>query len=248
MKLKALIVDDEPKLAEVLALKLRDHVPQIQVAGQARSTGEAATLIRTLEPDVVFLDVSMPGGSGFSLLESFPQPAFSVIFVTGHSEYAIDAFRVSAVDYLLKPVRTTDLIDAVKKLEERLAKRENADMDLLRHNLEHQGDQESRVAIPGSQAYEFVAVKDIVRLEGIQKYTQLYLQNGSKILSSYHIGKYKEMLTPFQFFSPHKSHLINTQHIRRYLLEGTVEMTDGSSVPVSRRKREDFLRDVLKKG
>jgi two-component system LytT family response regulator len=104
--LKALIVDDEPKLAEVLALKIRDHTPQLKVVGKARNVSEAREMIEEERPDVVFLDIRMPGGSGFSLMDHFPKPDFAIIFVTGYDEYALDAFKVSAVDYLLKPVRT----------------------------------------------------------------------------------------------------------------------------------------------
>jgi two-component system LytT family response regulator len=242
--LKALIVDDEPKLAEVLALKIRDHTPQLKVVGKARNVSEAREMIEEERPDVVFLDIRMPGGSGFSLMDHFPKPDFAIIFVTGYDEYALDAFKVSAVDYLLKPVRTKELVDAVQKLEGRL--RQN-NTEVLRHNMQYLGDPETKVAIPGVEAYEFIRVKDIIRLEGDQKYTRIYLHNGITLLSSYNLGKYRDMLIPYQFFSTHKSHLINTRHIRRYLVQGTVLMSDGSSVPVSRRKRDEFMQDVIKR-
>jgi two-component system LytT family response regulator len=243
--LKALIVDDEPKLAEVLALKIRDHLPQLRVVGKAQNISDAERLIQEQAPDLVFLDIRMPGGSGFQLFDRFPQPSFSTIFVTGYDEFALDAFRVSAVDYLLKPVRTQALIEAVQKLEARTKGSDN--MALLRHNMQHMGDQETKVAIPGVEVYDFVRVKEIVRLEGDQRYTRIYLQDGRELLSSYHLGKYREMLGPYSFFSPHKSHLINTTHIRRYLAEGTVIMEDGSTVPVSRRKRDEFIQKVVKR-
>jgi two-component system LytT family response regulator len=243
--LKALIVDDEPKLAEVLALKIRDHLPQLRVVGKAQNISDAERLIQEQAPDLVFLDIRMPGGSGFQLFDRFPQPSFSTIFITGYDEFALDAFRVSAVDYLLKPVRTQALIEAVQKLEARTKGSDN--MALLRHNMQHMGDQETKVAIPGVEVYDFVRVKEIVRLEGDQRYTRIYLQDGRELLSSYHLGKYREMLGPYSFFSPHKSHLINTTHIRRYLVEGTVIMEDDSTVPVSRRKRDEFIQKVVKR-
>jgi two-component system LytT family response regulator len=113
--------------------------------------------------------------------------------------------------------------------------------------MQYLGDPETKVAIPGVEAYEFIRVKDIIRLEGDQKYTRIYLHNGITLLSSYNLGKYRDMLIPYQFFSTHKSHLINTRHIRRYLVEGTVLMSDGSGVPVSRRKRDEFMQDVIKR-
>ncbi|MBR9920339.1 MAG: response regulator transcription factor [Bacteroidetes bacterium] len=246
-RIKALIVDDEPKLAEVLALKITDHLPQVELVGRAANVEEAYKLIKEQKPDVVFLDISMPGGSGFNLLDRFEEPDFKTIFVTGHSEYAIDAFRVSAVDYLLKPVRTRELVEAVEKYEQQSSEAFQ-DLNLLKHNLDHSGNQESKIAIPGAQAYEFVFIREIIRLEGIQKYTQFYLSDGRKILSSYNIGTFKPMLESFGFFCPHKSHLINIRHIKRYLTEGTIRMEDDSAVPVSRRKREEFITEVLKNG
>ena len=189
----------------------------------------------------------MPGESGFDLLERFEKIDFDVVFVTGFNEYAIDALRVSAVDYLLKPVRTSDLIEAVDKAMKRKEERDIISRyDVLKHNLTHLGDQKSKIAIPGAQAYDFVSVQDIVRCEGWQKYTRIYLNNGSTIVSSYNLGVYRKILKSYEFYDCHKSHLINRHHIKKYLREGTVIMSDDAKVPVSRRKKEEFVEQVIK--
>ncbi len=244
---RALIIDDEPKIRKVLQIKLEQYCSEIVVQDTAANIVEGFEKINTLKPNLIFLDISMPGGTGFDLLDKFETIDFEVIFVTGFNDYVLDALKVSAVDYLLKPVITEDLIAAVAKAKERIEDREKVEKySLLKHNLDHLGDQETKLAIPGANAYDFVKISDIIRCEGWQKYTKIYLTDGSCIVSSYNIGMFKNMLEGYAFFSTHKSHLINTKLIIRYLKEGTVVMSDDSNVPVSRRKRDEFTDQVLK--
>jgi len=245
--LNALIIDDEPKLRKVLQIKLEQYCKGIKVVGNAANITEGYEKIKELNPQIVFLDISMPGGSGFGLLEKFNVINFEVIFVTGFSDYILDALKVSAVDYLLKPVITEDLVNAVQKAKDRIDNREKVEMyHILKHNLNHLGEQDTKMAIPGANAYDFVQIKSIIRCEGWQKYTRIYLEDGSCIVSSYNIGVFKGMLENYGFYSTHKSHLINQKRITRYLKEGTVVMSDGVQVPVARRKKEEFVEQVLK--
>jgi len=247
MKLRAVIIDDEPKLRTVLEIKLANKCPSVELVGVAGDAEEGYRLIKSESPDLVFLDIAMPGESGFDLLEKFDSIDFDIIFVTGFNEYAIDALKVSAIDYLLKPVRSEDLIEAVKKASNRKEERNIVSRyQVLKHNLNHVGDQQTKIAIPGTEAYDFVTIEDIVRLEGWQKYTRIYLNNGAVIVSSYNIGVYRKMLENFSFFNCHKSHLVNSKHIKRYLREGTVVMNDDAQVPVSRRKKDEFLAQFVK--
>lgn len=248
-ELKALIIDDEPKLRQVLKVKLEKYCPSISTIEVAGNIQEGHQQAVTFQPDIVFLDVAMPGGSGFEFLDQFEEISFEVIFVTGYNEYVLSAIKVSAVDYLLKPVNTEELIAAVHKAEDRIQKREKIRMyHVLRHNLNHIGEQATKIAIPGANTYDFVKVGQIIRCEGWQKYTRIHLTDGSCIVSSYNIGVFKDMLEGFDFFLTHKSHLINTRLITRYLKEGTVVMEDGSEVPIARRKRDAFLADVVERG
>lgn len=248
MLIKAIIVDDEPKLAEVLEIKLKKFIPSVQIVGFAENVEEAYQVISQENPDLVFLDISMPGASGFALFEKYDNVPFEVIFVTGFSEFALDALKVSAVDYLLKPVKTEDLVSAVKKVAIKIEQNvKTPEFDLLKHNVQNIGNQESKIIVPGSKSYDFITIKNIIRCEGAQKYTYIYLSNNTHILSSYNIGTYKDLFKNYEFFSTHKSHLINIKHIDRYLSEGLIIMSDGAQVPVSRRRKADFTQLFLKK-
>lgn len=246
-KTKAILVDDENKVREVLKLKIEKYCKDVIIVGEATNIDEAYQLILKEKPEIVFLDIAMPGGSGFELLDRFDKIQFQTIFITGYNEYALDALKVSAVDYLLKPIHTESLVLAVNKALERIeAKYSLEQYELLKHNLNHLENQNSRIAVPGTSAYDLVVINDIIRCEGWNKYTKIFTKDDEVIVSSYNIGVFKEMLSNFQFYATHKSHLINTQHIKRYLKEGTVVMSDGSHVPVSRRSREEFLNEILK--
>jgi len=246
-KYEAIIIDDEPKLRKVLEVKLGQTCDGIRVIDTAENIDIAYEKITTKKPDIIFLDIAMPGGSGFDLLQRFERINFEIIFVTGYNDYVLDALKVSAVDYLYKPVNTDELIAAVSKAKGRITDRQKIEKyQVLKYNINHLGNQDTKVAIPGLHSYDFVKISDIIRCEGWQKYTRIYLTDGSCIVSSYNVGVFKDMLESYGFYSTHKSHLINTSSIAQYLKDGTVVMSDGSNVPVSRRKKDDFTHLVLK--
>lgn len=247
MNYEAIIVDDEPKLREVLDIKLKQYCPEVSVLGKVSNAADAFEKINLLQPKIIFLDINMPGQSGFDLIQKFETITFEIIFVTGYNEYALDALKLSAVDYLLKPVKTQDLIDAVNKAKERIDKKQKAERyDILKHNLNSGGDQNTKIAIPGTNVYQFVLIADIIRCEGWQKYTKIILSNNETIVSSYNIGVFKDMLESYGFYSCHKSHLINKSSIKQYLKEGIIIMTDNSQIPVARRRKEDFMEKVVR--
>jgi len=248
MSYKTIIIDDEDKLREVLAIKIAKHCPELDVVAKASNASEAYAMILKHKPDVIFLDIAMPVESGFDLLEKFEEINFEIIFATGYSEFALDALKVSAVDYLLKPIKNSDLIAAVVLAKERIVTKEKLkDYDILKHNIQNIGSQKTKIAIPGSESYQFVEVEHIIRCQGWQKYTKIYLTNGDCIVSSYNLGVYKDILNTYGFFRIHKSHLINNLHIRTYKKEGFVLMSDGSKVPVSRRKKDEFIDTFIRK-
>jgi two-component system LytT family response regulator len=247
MKLKTVLIDDEEKIREVLAIKIKKHCPNVEVISKVGNVPDAYKVITEQKPDLIFLDIQMPGESGFDLLSKFEKINFQIIFATGYNEYALDALKVSAVDYLLKPIRNSDLVEAVAKASERVSTTEKLkDYELLKHNLNNIGSQKTRVAIPNSGSYQFVEVEKIIRCEGWQRYTKIHLMDGKVIVSSYNIGVYKDMLASYGFYSCHKSHLINQTHIVKYESDNTVLLSDNSSVPVSRRKKEEFFEKFIK--
>lgn len=246
MEYSAIIVDDEPKLREVMDIKLTQNCPEIKIVGKASNVPEAYDLIKKQKPNIVFLDIAMPGESGFDLLEKFDKIDFQVIFATGFNEYALDALKVSAVDYILKPINTEDLKNAVQKAVLNIDEKQKLERyEVLKYNIKNVGKQDTKIALASTEAYDFVKVSNIIRCEGWQKYTKIHISNGTTIVSSYNIGVYKDMLESYGFYSCHKSHLINEHLIERYLKEGNVIMSDGSQVPVSRRKKEEFMQKVI---
>lgn len=245
--IEAIIIDDEHKLRQVLSIKLSQFCPDVRVLGQAANADEAFEIIGKLKPNLIFLDIAMPNKSGFDLINMFDTIDFEIIFVTGFNEYALDALKVSAVDFILKPVKTDSLVEAVSKAKMKLETKSALEKyKNLKHNLKHLGDQNAKIAIPGSSMYEFVLLGDIIRCEGWQKYTKVHLKSGNVIVSSYNLGVFRDMLESYDFFSTHKSHLINKNHVVRYLKEGEVILSDDSSVPVARRRKDDFMEEVVK--
>lgn len=243
---KAIIIDDEAKLRHVLEMKISKYCPEIVVVGLAANMELAESLITQHRPHLIFLDIEMPNGSGFDLLEKLDTVNFEVIFVTGYNEFAIEAVKVDAVDYLLKPVITEDLVKAVDKAINRIKRSSIIEnFELLKHNINNLGDQSSKIGIPNNKTYEFVQVSDIIRCEGWQRYTKVYLVTGNVLTSSYNIGVFRDLLKDYGFYESHKSHLINKKHILRYHKEGILGMSDGSEVPVARRRKEFFLQVVL---
>jgi len=243
--LNAIIVDDEQKLRSVLIEKLSQFCPQVNIVGEADSAQSALHLIAINNPDLVFLDISMPEETGFDLLKKLPNLDLEIIFVTSHNQYALEAIKFCTIGYLLKPVESQELIFAVAKAEQRIsAKKENIRNRQLLQNLLTPGSVQNRIGIPTGQGLEFIQTGKIIRCEGEQKYTNIIIENHDKILSSYNLGEFQKLLNSYGFFQPHKSHLINLSHIKRYDREGTVTMSDDSIVPVSRRKRTDFLEQL----
>lgn len=246
-KYTAIIIDDEPKLQKVLQLKLEKYCPQIQVISYAKNAQEGYTLISQKQPDLLFLDISMPEETGFDLLDYFDTFSFEIIFVTGYGEYAIDALRLSAVDYLLKPVRTKLLVQAVQRAIDRIEERANIERyKVLKKNLNNTGSTKNKIAIPGLDNYQFIEVANILRCEGWDNYTKIHLANGEVLISSYTIGVIKDLLINHNFYSTHKSHLINVSEISTYQKDGTLILSDGAEVPISRRRRKEFVDVIIK--
>ena len=245
--IRAVLIDDEAKALEVLRQKLNIYCPEIEVINTANSTDEAYHLITTLRPQLVFLDVAMPKESGFDLLKRLPQLNFELIFVTGFDSYALDAIKFCAIGYILKPIQNEDLISAVEKATKRI--NEKLDQERNRQflaNLLSPGNTRNRIGIPTESGLEFIPTAEIVRCEGFQKYTKVHTIHKEGYLSSYNIGEFRKLLENYGFFAPHKSHLINLIHIRRYDKEGTVTMIDESHVPVSRRKKQEFMEKLTR--
>jgi len=245
MSNKAIIVDDEFNCRNNLEILINDFCYDLTVIGQADSALEARNLIETLKPDIVFLDIAMPGEDGFSLLRSIPHRDFVVIFTTAYNEYALKAFKENAVDYLEKPINIDELVNATEKAKLLLndPKQEGGSLDKLIQKVLEQSNS-AKISIPTRDGYVIVDEKEIVHLEASDNYTMIFLTSGKKHLSSKNIKVYEENLDRFRFFRTHKSHIINMKdHLKEFSRSnGNMAMlTDGKAVPISRRKLSDFI-------
>lgn len=240
----AIIVDDEPKSRDVLKTLLSRFCSDVEVLAQAGSISEAKDLIREHNPDLLFLDIEMPGGNGLQLLESGATGNAEVIFVTSYAHYAIPALRLSAVDYLLKPIEVEELRAAVERVNDRKQVRSKANLAVLKENLS-QNTPLQKIAIPGMQDVRFVKVSEIIRIEGDSNYSFIYIDGGEKIHSSRTLGDFEELLTGQpNFFRVHKTHLVNLDHVVKLIKTdgGYLEMKDGSQVEISRRRKTEVLQ------
>jgi len=238
--IKAVIVDDESKARNALKNLLNQYCPDILILGEGDCVKTGVQTINDLSPDVVFLDVQMPDGTGFDLLEQFSEIKFKIIFASAFDKFAIQAFKFSALDYLLKPVEPEKLIEACAKLKEDDKFAEiNKKLEVLMSNK----NSFEKIALPTLDGIIFVKIKEILRCESDNNYTNIFLRDAKKIIVSKTLKEYDEMLTPFNFFRIHKSHLINLAFLARYKKGegGYVEMEDGAELDVSRRRKEEFL-------
>ncbi len=242
--LRAVVIDDLEKIRKENISIIKTACPTISIIGQADSVASGINLIKQLAPDLVFLDVEMPDGTGFDLLQKLRPIAFKVIFITGYEDFAIRAFRFSAIDYLLKPLDSKELQEAVKKAELALSS-EIFDMKLhnLFTNLERPKNLQKLVLKTADKIYS-VNVQDIVNCESDKNYTTFYFINAPKLVVSTNLKEYETMLRPHNFFRTHKSHLINMTYFDHFIKsEGgnTIVMKNKSAIPLSVRKKEEFM-------
>ena len=241
--MKAMLIDDEPNATEALTNMLRMTCADVEVIATANDAQAGLEKLRELQPDLLFLDIQMPHMTGFELLEKLGKFNFSVIFTTAYDQYALQAFKVSAVDYLLKPIDMDELEAAVAKVRERMQSTQPDFSALEKLFQQVQKPEPQRIALPVGDGLMFVPVADIVRLQSDSNYTMFYLTSRDKILVSRTLGHFETLLAKQNFCRIHHSHLINMAQIRRYIKTdgGYAEMSDGSKVEISRRKKDDFV-------
>jgi two-component system, LytTR family, response regulator len=247
--LKAVIVDDKTAAIEYLRWLIKENCPEITGLASATSVDEALPLIEDMEPDILFLDIQMPKETGFDLLRRVKKWNFEVIFTTAFNEYAIQAIRFSALDYLLKPVDGQSLRKAIDRFQ---AKKEftpggEEQYRNFLQNITQGNNKPLKLALPGVSEIEYVLIEDIIRLKAERNYTRLYFKNGKVFLSAKTLGEYEKILRDNGFIRVHKSHMVNMQFIKGYNKEGIVKMNDGSEIEVSRRKKE-VMMDLFRVG
>jgi two-component system LytT family response regulator len=245
--IRAIIVDDELGARESLSKMLEKNCKQVEIVAKVDSMASAYEAISAKEPDLVFLDIEMPNGNAFDLLEKFREINFNIIFTTAYDHYAIKAIKFSAVDYILKPIDPEELVQAVKRFEERAGQKTSLDKQFktLLSNVRTE-NKLKKVGIPDGDGLIFINLSDIIRCDSDGNYTFFILTSGKKIIASRTLGEYEQMFADDNFFRIHRSHLINLEHVKKYIKGegGYVVMTDNSQVEVSRRNKTDFLEKL----
>lgn len=243
-QLRTIIIDDEIGSIDSLVWELEPFSEDVVIIGKTQDPHEGVTMIKNMLPDLVFLDISMPSMNGFELLESIEEVEFNVVFTTAFDQYAIDAFKANAVDYLLKPVLPEDIERVLGKLKI------NSGNNNLQENLkafldefQNMNNSMETIALPTMEGLEFVEISNIIRCESSSNYTYIHLRNEKPILISKTLKEVEKMLAQQGFIRIHQSHLVNIKSIKKYLKgkSGTLILKDGSIIPVSRSKKGEFL-------
>ncbi|MAX80471.1 MAG: DNA-binding response regulator [Crocinitomicaceae bacterium] len=248
--IKAIIIDDELKAQKNLFNLLKSYCPEVDVMAMENTIEEGVSAIQKFQPEVVFLDIEMDGETGFDLFESIEEVNFNVIFITAHDEYAIKAFKFNAMDYLLKPIDIDELQAAVNKIVQKKSSNElsTSKVDHLLNAINNQQNSFEKIVLPTLDSLLFINIKDIVRCEATDNYTNFHLIDGKVILVSKSIKHYEEILENKGFYRVHRSHLINIAYIKEFIKGdgGYLMLTDSSNIPVARRKRNGFLSQFEK--
>ena len=239
-----IIIDDEPNAREAIENIVRSRCKHIQIAATAENVKSGLEAINKYNPDIVLLDIKMPDGTGFDLLKRKKEIDFKVIFISAHDDYAVQAFKFSALDYLLKPVDEDELVAAIKKAETSIDQKNiSVNLNTLYENLHAHSKDSKKLILRSAECIDVVSIKDIVRCESEGSYTRIHLRDGRKIIVSKNLKEYEHLLGEYSFFRTHQSHLINTDYLESYKKAdgGFVQMKDKSMVPVASRKRDELL-------
>ena len=246
--IRAVIIDDESRSRETLQEMLKLYCPNVEVVSEGMDVQSGLSAIRSHNPDLVFLDIKMPGGSGFDVLRQLMPINFKLIFITAYEEYAIKAFKFNAVDYITKPVDPDELQQAVEKATRTLdAENINERLKQMLSDYSRPNTSENRkLILKTSEAIHILDTEDIVRCESDSNYTIFIMKNDEKIMVSKSIKEYADFLEGHDFFRVHQSHLINLNYLKRFKKDELVcILKDNTEVPVSFRKRNELLR-ILK--
>ena len=238
----AVIIDDELHCREAL-IALIDKQASLSLVGHAENVNSGVQLIKDKQPQILFLDVEMPDGTGFQLLEHFKNPTFQVIFTTGHNAFAIKAFKHSAIDYLLKPIQKEELFDAIDRAILQINQSNNHEkIELMLESLEN--SKFNKLAIPGVSGIDFVDKKEIFCCEADGSYTTFHLMNGTKLTCTYNLKKVDDLLNGNSFFRIHKSYIIALNSIDKILHAdgGFVLLKNQMEIPIARRRKDEFLK------
>ncbi len=243
--MRAIIIDDEQKGRNLLKELLARAIPNLVIQAEAKNADEGIQLIHRYEPDLIFLDVNMPGKTGFDMLQALQPVKFEIIFVTAYHEYAIRAFKYNAFDYILKPIDYEELEQCMARLQEKRRDRDlHGQVSSLLHTVQQPKSLPERIMVHSMDGMSVIPIVDIIYLEAAGAYSIFYIRDQDKLISSLNLKEYEDLLTPHRFFRVHHSFLINLAEVKKFVKSegGYVLMSNGSKVDVSKRRKEEFLQ------
>ncbi len=242
--IKAVIIDDEDAQRNVVRNLLNSKFSNIKISGEAMNVDEGLYVLKTLKPDIAFLDVELTDGTSFDILRKLPKIEFKIIFITGYKDFAVEAFKFSAIDYILKPINSAEFENAVQKaITEMNIHNQALKLDALFTNFQNIAQETKKIVLKTQESIYLVNVQNIIHCQSDNSYITFYINDGRKILVVGSLKDYEEMLLPFGFFRPHQSHLINLNFITRFDKKdgGYIVLSDNSEIPISQRKRQQFF-------
>jgi two-component system, LytTR family, response regulator len=244
--IKALIIDDEPSAIKTLSLMIHHYIPEITALKATTDPHEGLFLLKDFQPQLLFIDIQMPLMSGFELLKQLPQINFNIIFTTAHDEYAIEAIRFSALDYLLKPIDADELRNGFNRfMQKQNSNTGNQPLyNNFMYNLTVRDKKDFKLALSTTQGTFFYKPEQIIRLEGESNYTKFYFADKRTLVTSHTLKEYEEILQSHGFIRIHKSHIINKNYVSNYTSDGLLTMTDNSKVEISRRRKEEVINQL----
>ena len=240
-RIRTVIIEDERKSLLTLETLLERYCPEVEVVGSGRNVEEGIEILLSLKPDLAFLDIAMPDGDAFNLLNRIGKVEFEIIFVTAYNDFALKAFEFSALHYLLKPVNYKDLQQAIQRyLKVKPDRSIQSRLNVLQHNLHNHFD---KITLSGMEGLVIVDIQDIIRIEASSNYSLVHLVNKETLVVSKTMSQFEEILRDLQFVRIHNTHLINLKHVKKYQRGqgGMVTMDNGTQLAVSRSRKNDFL-------
>ncbi len=244
--IKAIIVDDEKDGAEVLQFLVQQNCPNIQILSLEHSVESAIASIHRFKPDLILLDIEMPTGTGFDVIQNTRDLGYETIFITAYEHYAIKAFKTNAIDYLLKPIDVDELMNAIKNAEKRINSSNTNNSTAIESLILNAIQKNKKIAIPSQEGILWVDLDDIIRFEADSNYTHVYMKNRKKLMVAKTLKSFEDQLLNTNFCRIHSAHLINLNEIEKYIKGdgGIVVLKDSSNIPVSRANKVELLNKL----
>lgn len=242
--LRAMIIDDEAHCIQTLQWQIEQQAPMIEIVATCTNPVKGVSEINRLKPDLVFLDIEMPKMNGFQLIKQFQRIDFEIIFTTAYDQYAVDAFRISAMDYLLKPIRSDHLQEALSRIKSNSNTLIQQKVDTLMQNFEAKSAGKQKLALPSMEGIEFVAIEEIMFCEAVRNYTKIVMIDSKKSIASKTLKEIEKILIIHGFCRVHKTYLVNLRHVKKYMRGdgGYAIMIDDTAINISRNRKEEFLQ------